>query len=398
VLDDARRRYTIIAIMLHWLIALAIVFMLWLGWNMDQNEARYQLHKSLGITILVLTIARTGWRLLNPPPALPAGLSNIEQLASRTVHIAFYALLLLMPLSGWLLVSTSYDFDVPTVLYGTLVWPDLPFVGGLTNEAGHSAVKTAHESMSKLMVFLLVLHIGGALKHQLSAESGIIHRMIPDFSKTAIAASQPARGRIIVPAATGVLFAAIVLLPQISGNFRSGAHQSGDRPVSTDSNWALDKTASFIKFSGQHDGETYTGQFNDWYADIVFDLDRPQSGIARVTVNTASVETNKTMYTTTLAAPEWFNSAANPEARITIMDISLAGNAYRATAKIEIKDRELDVPFEFSITMDGDIANVTGQTVLSRQPFDLGQTSDPDGDWVDEDVSVDVFVRASRTR
>ena len=117
-----------------------------------------------------------------------------------------------------------------------------------------------------------------------------------------------------------------------------------------------------------------------------------------MTVNTASVETNKTMYTTTLAAPEWFNSAANPEARITIMDISLAGNAYRATAKIEIKDRELDVPFEFSITMDGDIANVTGQTVLSRQPFDLGQTSDPDGDWVDEDVSVDVFVRASRTR
>ena len=117
-----------------------------------------------------------------------------------------------------------------------------------------------------------------------------------------------------------------------------------------------------------------------------------------MTVNTASVETNKTMYTTTLASPEWFDSAANPDASITIVDITLSGNAYRATAKVDIKGREVEVPFEFSITMDGDTATMTGQTVLRRQPFDLGQTSDPDGDWVDENVDVDVLVRASRTR
>lgn len=398
MLDDKPKRYTSVAITLHWLIALAIIFMLWLGWNMQGSEARYQLHKSLGITILVLTTARIGWRLLNPPPDLPADLSGLERIISRAVHIGFYALLVIMPLSGWLLVSTTYDFDVTTVLYGTLVWPDLPFVGGLTNKSGHAAVETAHEIMARLMLLLLVLHVAGALKHQFAAETGVIHRMMPDFSNASEKPGRPARGILIVPAITGLLFASILLTPVLSRGIGAGTDRSGDIPVSIDSNWTIDHAASFIKFSGQHDGQPYTGQFNDWQADIVFDLDRPQSGLARVTVNTASVETNKTMYTTTLASPEWFDSAANPDASITIVDITLSGNAYRATAKVDIKGREVEVPFEFSITMDGDTATMTGQTVLRRQPFDLGQTSDPDGDWVDENVDVDVLVRASRTR
>jgi len=66
-------RYTAVAIALHWAIAALIIFMIWLGWNMEENETRYQLHKSIGITILLLTVARVVWRMLNPPPALPCG-------------------------------------------------------------------------------------------------------------------------------------------------------------------------------------------------------------------------------------------------------------------------------------------------------------------------------------
>ena len=113
-MSERHKHYALVAILLHWIMAAGIVFMIWLGWNMDQNESLYQLHKSIGITLLMLTVARLIWRLMNPPPPLPDEMSSAEKTASQLVHAGFYVLMLAMPLTGWALVSTSYQLAGPT--------------------------------------------------------------------------------------------------------------------------------------------------------------------------------------------------------------------------------------------------------------------------------------------
>ncbi|MDI1365430.1 MAG: cytochrome b/b6 domain-containing protein, partial [bacterium] len=95
-----RTRYTNVAIIIHWLIAAAILFQIILGWRAGDGPkgattfALYQLHKSIGITILLLSLARLAWRLVNPPPPAPIGQPRWEQIASRIVHVGFYVILI----------------------------------------------------------------------------------------------------------------------------------------------------------------------------------------------------------------------------------------------------------------------------------------------------------------
>ena len=104
-MESENRRYSSVAMALHWAMAGLILFMIWLGRNMENHEARFQLHKSIGITLLVLTLIRILWRLYNKPPPLPSDTKPIEAKLSHLVQMGFYALMLLIPLGGWLMVS-----------------------------------------------------------------------------------------------------------------------------------------------------------------------------------------------------------------------------------------------------------------------------------------------------
>ena len=111
-LSEAARRYSLVAIVLHWTIAAAILIQLMLGLRMHgahspQTFAVFQLHKSVGITIMALSLLRLGWRLANPPPPLPAGMAGWEKALARISHAGFYLVMIGMPLTGWLMVSTS---------------------------------------------------------------------------------------------------------------------------------------------------------------------------------------------------------------------------------------------------------------------------------------------------
>ncbi|MEG2314331.1 cytochrome b, partial [Brevundimonas sp.] len=104
-------RYSVVAITLHWLIAIAILSMIPMGWWMSdaindpsQQALAYrvfQIHKSVGFLILALTVLRVLWRLTHPVPALPLEMKGWEQFAARATHVAFYALMIAMPLTGW---------------------------------------------------------------------------------------------------------------------------------------------------------------------------------------------------------------------------------------------------------------------------------------------------------
>ncbi|MDB5460344.1 MAG: cytochrome b, partial [Caulobacteraceae bacterium] len=130
-------RYSIVAIILHWVIAVLIVLNIYQGLKMDAASGlvkfvTFQNHKSVGITILLLSLARLAWRIAHPPPPYASSLSTPEKVLSRVTHWGFYVIMIAMPLTGWLAVSAS-PTNLPTLLYRGwgfpgIPWPHLPVV------------------------------------------------------------------------------------------------------------------------------------------------------------------------------------------------------------------------------------------------------------------------------
>ena len=183
----SRLRYNQAAMTLHWLIALLIIVQLCLGWYMnevlpDHTPAQANIetiHISLGLTILLLVLARIVVRLVYRPPPLPAGLATWERCLARTSHLVFYVLMLALPLTGWALVSMG---DKPIAFWG-LPWPHLP---GVAMIFGASPPRPVRHELSHIHVYILIwivlinlaLHVAGALKHQFDG-SPVLWRLTP---------------------------------------------------------------------------------------------------------------------------------------------------------------------------------------------------------------------------
>jgi cytochrome b561 len=211
-----RDRYSVVAMALHWLTAAVLVIQLALGWRLDDVEGAarstiLQLHKSVGVTILLLTIARLAWRLVNPPPPHPAGLSRVEDRVSRWAHRGFYASLIVLPLTGWAMASLRRAGGM--TLFGVVPWPRFPFLAALsgdTQEALSGVTGATHTVIVWLMLMLLALHIAGALKHQFISKDSIVSRMAPGMTPGAAIEAR----LIAIPLAAAAL-AALVYLPRI---------------------------------------------------------------------------------------------------------------------------------------------------------------------------------------
>lgn len=176
-------RYDPVAITLHWLIAGLMIPMLcvsfFLGDLPDSIKGdAYTMHKSIGITVLALSLFRLMWRLLNPPPALPTGLKPWERRAAKTTHWLFYVLMLAMPMTGWLMVSASKKY--PTVYFWLAEVPFLPLPAGIDSKATAKAFSESHELIAIAGLVLLALHIGAALKHRFIYRDGVLTRMLPE--------------------------------------------------------------------------------------------------------------------------------------------------------------------------------------------------------------------------
>ncbi len=377
--------------------ALLIILMIVLGWSMGDDEAAFQLHKSVGITLLFLTIARIIWRLLNPPPPLPAGITRFEAGLSKLVQFSFYAAMLLVPLGGWLLVSVS-PFQVATVLYGTISWPHLPFTEGFQREDFAETIESLHGAGAWLILGLLALHVAGAIKHELGPEEGVMKRMVPGLFGDTAPPAAPARGFLAAFGASLALFVAIATAPALAG----GAAPIAAAPISAgeagheQANWELDAKVSEIRFSGVHDRVPYEGRFSDWTARIYFDPADLVASSVTVTVATATAATGKKLYDDSLRGREWFNPATYPVATVRISGFEGGPETYRATATLTVKDRTISIPLTFELKIDGQRARFRGEVNLSRKALDLGQQSDPGADYVADAVTVRFGGEATR--
>ena len=182
-------RYTPVAITLHWVLALLIIMMIFMGWYMEdlreallrgeatiqQVQSVYNTHKTIGLIILAMSLFRLYWRLTHPGPGLPDGMKAWERTAAHATHWAFYAIMIGMPIGGWIAASAT---PFPTLLFNdpNLVLPKLPVP---QTEEFAELSGSAHGAGAWAIFALLALHVGAALKHQFVARDNLLARMIP---------------------------------------------------------------------------------------------------------------------------------------------------------------------------------------------------------------------------
>src|ERR1700758_2435104 len=175
-----RQRFTPLQRLLHWLMAVCILAMLFIGVGMVSTVTPKSLplvaiHKSLGIAILVLALIRLAVRLRYGAPSLPADLPEPMKLAAILSHYALYALMIGMPLIGWGVLSAS---AYPVVLYGGVQLPAiLPHSDSL-----HALLWSAHFYLAFAFFALILMHVAAALFHALVRQDGVFDSMAPELS------------------------------------------------------------------------------------------------------------------------------------------------------------------------------------------------------------------------
>lgn len=174
--DD--RRYGALAQGLHWLIAALIIALFGIGWVMEDmplgpDKIRiYNIHKSIGVTVLALMVIRLAWRWISPPPPLPAHMPAWEQTAAKATHVLIYLLVFAQPIIG-ILHSNAANF--PVVVFNTLILPSVI----APDEELKKLLVGAHHWLANVIAVLILLHIGAALRHHFMIKDDILRRMLP---------------------------------------------------------------------------------------------------------------------------------------------------------------------------------------------------------------------------
>lgn len=175
------KKYNQIAVFLHWLMAISFFLMLASGFYMKNfvtdlsfKYKLYQWHKSLGLLLLCLAIYRIFWRLKHQPPSLPNQFNQFTQKLARLGHISFYFWMLMLPLTGWIIVSSSY-LDLPTYIFGLFEWPHITFIAD--NEKINEFAILFHFVLALSFLFMIVIHIFAFLKHLIIDKVNLLKRI-----------------------------------------------------------------------------------------------------------------------------------------------------------------------------------------------------------------------------
>jgi len=166
----------------HWFIATLVVLMLSGSFFLEDVPEQfagtaYMIHKSLGLTVLTLMVLRLLWILHAGRPSLPNTVPKWQRLLSRTVQYSLYLFLILMPLSGWIMSMAANR--VPS-FFGLF---NVPFPGIAPNEDFSKVMVDVHETIAWILIFLLILHVSGAIKHHFIDKDDVLRQMLPRRKK-----------------------------------------------------------------------------------------------------------------------------------------------------------------------------------------------------------------------
>lgn len=386
------QRYSRIAIFLHWAIAALLAFQIAVGWTLEglgtHGFALFQIHKSVGISILALTLARIAVRYWKPRPAPAEG--GWQGGLAKAVHGGLYLVMLGGPLTGWALVSTA-KVKVPTLIFGIIPLPHLPLP-----MSTHDLAAGWHGLFALIGIALFVLHVAGALRHHILLGDGLLWRMIPARSpvllvllpslllggfllgrmilpppapKVAAAshASAPEEEEAPANSTVAVNNAALPAAPSDDVAVTAAEEPAGPPPL-----WAV-QPGGTIGFSVGNGGETISGGFSKWTANIAMDPDHPASAGIRVEIDLASASVGDSYKDGMLGGDEFFGVAAHPRAVFTAKGAERTGaNSYRASGTLSLKGVSKPQSIRFTLSGTGRTRKVSGSASIARAAFGVG--------------------------
>ena len=329
-----------------------------------------QLHKSFGITVLLLACLRVVWRSAHTPPAISPPPPVWLRVTATLVHSLLYVLMFAIPLAGWVMVSAS-TLNVDTLLFGTIPWPHLPVLPTLdigTRESIEHLAHTVHAIAGNVLIALLVLHIGAALKHHFIDKDSVLRNMLPDWSSR--------NWRTVFGASVfGVVAVLIGFLLHASTHRAEAIVAAGSAEVSF--------LANITDYQAP-------GIFSE--ASVTATLDDSDLANSRIEalVDTTSASSTDDGVDGGIRDPDWFDVETHPQARFVSTSISTSDtpNTFEVTGTLTIKTIELDVTFPMLISTEVDGRFASGEFTVDRRHFELGLESQPDEDWVGFDVLI----------
>jgi len=315
-----------------------------------------QWHKTIGVLLLLLAVARLLWRFTHRAPAHPKAAPLWEKLAAHGSHIILYALLFIAPITGWMLVSVS-PLNIDTLLFDVIPWPHLPWLYNLVDK--ESAVGRYHDFhtwATGLLILLLFVHIAAGLKHHLINRDTVLTRILPvqgSGSTSAILAS------III----GCTLIASAVYTYNKLNNVSVPMSAGNSEVSL--------VATIM-------GEATPISFTESNVTSSLDESNPSDSTLQASVNTASVVSDNMQVVGSLPLPEWFDSQQYPTATFEASRIELISpGEFDITGELTIKDISLVQNFTMRIDNTDGGTTASGEFTVKRLDYNLGLESQP---------------------
>ncbi len=404
-LSNSRSGYGGVSKLFHWLIALLIFTVIPLGIvasglahqiadptidATDSDVARaaflFSLHKTIGVTIFFVALARIAWAISQPKPGSLHPDRRLETGLAETVHWLLYGSLVLVPLAGWI-------HHAATTGFAPIWWPfgqSLPFVP--KDEQVAALFGGLHIVLERVLVVALLLHIAGALKHQFVDRDATLRRMLP--GRTDVSVPDGQRHPVWPVGAAVACWAAAIAVGANLGAYQSHAAQApADKLAEVRSDWTV--TDGTLDISVTQLGNTVTGAFADWTAAITFEEpDAPgPAGEVEVTVAIASLSLGSV--TAQAMGPDFFGATEFPTATF-VGQIEKTDAGYVASGPLTIKGTTVPIVLPFSLEQDGDIARMQGEIGLQRLDFGVG-SSLPDESSLGFGVDVKITLSASRS-
>ncbi|WP_299962013.1 cytochrome b/b6 domain-containing protein [uncultured Roseobacter sp.] len=379
-LSNTATHYGAVTKSFHWLTALLIVTLIplgvvanWLPYETSEQLARkawlFSLHKTLGVTVFFVALARIGWALSQPKPGLLHPDRKLESFAAETVHWLLYGSLLLVPLSGWV-------HHAATTGFAPIWWPlgqNLPFVP--KSEELASAAAGLHVVFERVLLVSLLLHAAGAMKHHVIDKDATLRRMLPGRPEVARAASghRVALPLVAAIAAWGGALAIGSTLGLYEKHTTAGA---AAELAAVQSEWVVQEGEIGISITQM--GSEVAGSFTNWTAAISFDetVTDGVAGDVEVTIAIGSLSLGSV--TGQAMGADFFNAQAHPTAQFTA-DLIRQGDGYVADGTLTIKDQSLPLSFPFTLDITGGIATVAADTRLDRRDYNIGDGQTDEG-------------------
>ncbi len=387
--------YGKVARLFHWTTAALILIAIPLGivanrlpYDTAEALARkaqlFSIHKTLGVVVFFVALGRILWALMQTHPVPLHPERRLELSLARLVHWMLYISLVAVPLTGWVHHAAVTGF-------APIWWPfgqGLPFVP--QSEPVAQAAGAAHWVFTKLMIASILLHIAGALKHHVIDRDDTLRRMTR--GTRAPATPLPVRASRLPLFAALALFglgAAVAALPR-------GEPLTSAPPLTTaapsSGNWQV--TEGTLGFSVAQMGQTVSGSFATWSADITFDEVPTEGRHGRVTVTIDTGSLTLGSVTQQAKSADFFDVAAHPQAIFTA-DILPSPSGYEASGTLSLRGADVPVTLPFTLVIADNTATMTGQTSLDRRTFGMGQSYSDEAS-VGFGVTVDVALTATR--